>query len=150
MATEYEKGLVELSIFEGFAEKAGLKIVSGSAKKTDPNKGKPDLFCVIDTEPVYFELTEACAPDFVAATNGSKRNGIISNWGNDVSEETVKKKLEKIYQVNGPVELLVYTAGRTGLADEVIIAKIQQVLNSGHGQFRRIWFYGENIKILYP
>lgn len=150
MATEYEKGLVELATFKRFAKKAGLNLLSGSAKKTDPNEGKPDIFCVIGTEPVYFELTEACAPEFVAASSGLKQGDIITVWGNDVSEETVKKKLEKSYQVNAPVELLVYTDGRTGLSDQLIAAKILEVLDSGHGQFRRIWLYGDSIILLYP
>lgn len=150
MATEYEKGLVELSIFKQFAEEAGLKVLKGSTKKSDPNKGKPDIFCVIDTEPLYFELTEACAPEFAAASNGSKRSDIITVWGNDVSEETVKKKLQKTYQVKEPVELLVYTAGRTALSDTVIAKKIHRVLHFGHGQFRRIWLFGDTIMQLYP
>ena len=150
MATEHEKGILELSIFKEFAKKADLKVLNGSAKKSDPNQGKPDIFCVIGAEPVYFELTEACAPEFAAASNGSKRTDIITVWGNDVSEETVKKKLQKTYQINQAVELLVYTNGRTGLSDEVIATKIQEVLNHGHGQFRRIWLFGDIIMQLYP
>ena len=74
MPSEYEKGLVELSIFKAFAEKADLKVINGSARKSDPNEGKPDIFCVADNEAIYFELTEACAPEFAAATSSVSVN----------------------------------------------------------------------------
>jgi len=151
VTSEYEKGIVELSIFALFAEQAGLKIIDGSPRKSDPNEGKPDIFCLLDSGPVYFELTEACAPTFVAAvSNGSNRNHEPSAWHTDVSEETVQKKLEKSYQVSEPVELLIYTAGRTALPDKDIIEKIQPVLNNGAGPFRRIWLFGEKITQLFP
>lgn len=151
MTSEYEKGIVELSIFALFAEQADLKIIDGSPRKSDPNEGKPDIFCVLDSGPTYFELTEACAPEFVAAvSNGSNKHDEPSEWHTDVSEETVQKKLEKTYQVSEPVELLIYTAGRTALPDEEIIDKVQLVLSSGPGPFRRIWLFGEKITQLFP
>jgi len=151
VTSEYEKGIVELSIFALFAKEAGLKIINGSPRKSDPNKGKPDIFCVLDSGPIYYELTEACAPEFVAAvSNGSNKHDAPSQWHTDVSEETVQKKLEKSYQISEPVELLIYTAGRTALPDEEIIEKIQPVLKNGPGPFRRIWLFGEKITQLFP
>ena len=151
MTSEYEKGLVELSIFRQFAEQAALKIIDGSPKKSDPNKGKPDIFCLFEEGPVYFELTEACAPAFVAAvSNGSNKTDSPTKRHTDVSEETVQKKLEKIYRVAAPIELLIYTAGRTALSDEAIISKIMPVLKNGPGPFRRIWLFGEKISQLFP
>lgn len=151
MTSEYEKGIVELSIFRDFAEKAGLKIIDGSPRKSDPNEGKPDIFCLLDEGPTYFELTEACAPEFVAAvSNGSNKHDSPSEWHIDVSEETVQKKLEKSYRVSEPVDLLIYNAGRTALPDEEIISKIEDVLKDGPGPFRRIWLFGEDVSLLFP
>jgi len=151
VTSEYEKGIVELSIFALFAEQAGLKIIDDSPRKSDPNEGKPDIFCLLDSGPTYFELTEACAPTFVAAVStGSNKKDQPSDWHTDVSEETVQKKLEKSYQVSEPVELLIYTAGRTALPDEDIIEKIQPLLSKGLGPFRRIWLFGEKITQLFP
>ncbi|MEZ5525255.1 MAG: hypothetical protein R3E62_09910 [Pseudomonadales bacterium] len=151
MTSEYEKGVVELSIFRQFAKKAGLKIIDGSPRKSDPNEGKPDIFCLLEEGPTYFELTEACAPEFVAAvSNGVNRHDTPSAWHTDVSEETVQKKLEKNYQVSEPVELLIYTAGRTALPDREIINKVREVLSDGPGPFSRIWLFGEDITQLFP
>ena len=152
MASEYEKGIIELSIFKEFAAKAGLKVINGSARKSDPNQGKPDIYCHLHDGPAYFELTEACAPAFAAAiSNGSWEDQEIPFiWGSDVTEETVEKKLQKTYQVSEPVELLIYTAGRTTLPDAAIASKIRDVLINGSGPFRRIWLYGEQIMLLYP
>ncbi len=151
MTGEYEKGLIELSIFRLFAEQAGLKIIDGSPRKSDPNEGKPDIFCLLEEGPVYFELTEACAPGFVAAvSNGVNKSNTPTPGHVDVSEETVQKKLEKNYHVSAPVELIIYTAGRTALSDEAIINKVEPVINNGSGPFRRIWLFGEKIIQLYP
>lgn len=151
MTSEYEKGLVELSIFKSFAAKTGLKVRANSARKSDPNQGKPDIFCLLEEGPVYYELTEACAPEFVAAlSNGSNKSDFPSPGHTDVSEETVQKKLEKTYQTLVPIELVIYTAGRTALSDAAIINKIEPILKKGPGPFRRIWLYGESVNRLYP
>ena len=151
MTSEYEKGLIELSIFRQFAAQAGLDIIGGDPIKSDPNEGKPDIFCLLEEGATYFELTEACAPEFVAAvSNGINRHDTPSAWHIDVSEETVQKKLEKTYQVSEPVELLIYTAGRTALPDQAIINKVQDVLSNGPGPFSRIWLFGEEVTQLFP
>lgn len=151
MTSEYEKGVVELSIFRLFAKKAGLKIIDGSPRKSDPNLGKPDIFCLLEEGPVYFELTEACAPDFVAAvSNGCNKSNTPTKRHIDVSETTVQKKLTKRYRVSEPVDLVIYTAGRTALPDTEIINKIEPVLANGPGPFRQIWLFGDQVTLIYP
>ena len=151
MSSEYEKGLVELSIFAEFAKQAELRIINGSPRKSNPNERKPDIFCQLKEGPTYFELTEACAPEFAAEiSNGLNKHDSPSRWHTDVSEETVKKKLQKSYQVSEPIELLIYTAGRTALPDEIIANKIREVLNDGAGPFQRVWLYGEQVTLLFP
>ena len=65
MATEDEKGKVEVAIFKRFADAAQLPYQS--VEKQSPDEGKPDLKCVINGEVVYFELTEACSEDVAKA-----------------------------------------------------------------------------------
>ena len=148
MRGEEEKGEVELSIFRQFARKASLATES-EPEKQNPNERKPDILCVLKEGPVYFELTEACAPEFAAViTKGIKQKKAIYARGNDVSKDTVAKKLLKNYEVEEPIELIVYTAGRTVLPDEVIVQRVGDVLSKGCGPFRRIWFFGEEVELL--
>lgn len=147
MRGEKEKAIVELAVFEEFAEKASLDLVAGSAAKTNPDEGKPDIFCKLKEGVVYFELAEACAPEFAKAfAQASKKpeESIVVS-GDDVSNKTVRNKLRKGYSISEPVELLLYTAGRTALPDDVIIARLEPVLSNGLGQFRRIWLLGNNV-----
>lgn len=146
MRGEDEKAETELRVFKEFAEKSSVGLVAGTAVKTNPNEGKPDICCRLEEGVVYFELAEACAPEIAKAiTQASKQKEPIGVWGDDVSNSTIKKKLNKKYLVSEPVELLLYTAGRTALPDDVIIARAKQVLSSGLGQFRRIWLLGDNV-----
>lgn len=146
MRAEADKAPDDLAVFAAFVQRAALPVVPGSAKKRLPPE--PDILCRFHSgEAVAFELTEACAPEFAeAGTKASKeRKGVAFAWGNDVSEKTIAKKLRQTYEVNGPVELLLYTNGRTALPDEVIKAKIEPLLREGLGQFRRVWFMGDEI-----
>ena len=47
-----------------------------------------------------------------------------------------------------PFELVLYTASRTALPDEVIVAKIETVLTDGLGPFDRIWLFGDQVQFV--
>ncbi len=148
MRGEEEKGEVELAVFREFARKVSLATES-EPEKQNPNERKPDILCILQEGPVYFELTEACAPEFAAAiTKSIKQKKEIYARGNDVSKDTVAKKLRNKYEVEEPIELIVYTAGRTALPDEVIVQRMSDVFSKGYGPFRRIWFFGEEVALL--
>jgi len=67
-------------------------------------------------------------------------------FGNDVIEQTLQNKLEKIYHVDCPVDLLIYTNGRTALSDDIIEAKIRPILQCrGFGAFRKVWLFGDSV-----
>jgi hypothetical protein len=143
MATEHEKGKIELEVFNRFAKVAGLNVTS--VEKQLPEGGIPDLKCIIDNEIVYFELAEACSEDIAKAlaTAEDKNDPIyveIRNYSTDI----YKKKIRKTYSVSEPVELLIYNAGRSILPDEVILENMQRSARYDKGQFRKIWYFGEH------
>ena len=146
---ESEKGEVELRVFNDFAKAENIGLVPGSATKGDADSGEPDICCETRKGKVYFELAEACAPEFAAEiTRSLKSRETVAVWGSDVSVETVKKKLKKTYSVSQPIELLLYTAGRTALPDDIISAQVSPILSDGIGPFRRVWLFGEGVQLL--
>ena len=142
MASEEEKGKVEISIFKRFAQAAQLNCES--VEKQLPEEGKPDLKCIINGEVVFFELTEACSED-VARAIANVRNVDDPAYTRvkDYTSETFKKKINKRYAVKEPVELLIYNIGRTVLSDDVLIDNIRAISEKNKGQFRKIWYFGE-------
>ena len=149
MRSEADKEKVEIQVFKDFAAASGLNICLKSIIKGDPNIGQPDISCKLNEQLVHFELTEACAPEFAKAITESGKSGdVVAVWGEDVSEKTILKKISNEYEVSEPVDLLLYTAGRTALPDEVIIARIDPILANGLGPFRRVWFMGDSCKCI--
>jgi len=146
MRGEIEKAEIELKVFYEFAELISLPFTE--ERKGNPDLREPDIFCLVNNEPVYFELAEACAPEFAAAiSKAAKTEEPIYARGNDVSEATLRKKLKKEYSLLAPIELLLYS-GRTTLPDEVVIAKLEPIIFSNLGQFRKIWFLGEKVNLI--
>lgn len=94
MASEHEKGIIEVEVFKRFAKVAGLNV--SSVIKQLPEGGYPDLKCIIDNETVYFELAEACSEDLARAmaTAENKDDPIyleVKNYSSDI----YRKKIEK-------------------------------------------------------
>jgi hypothetical protein len=138
----------ELAVFESFVLRAGLNVQTGSVRHGEELKNEPDILCRVEPDgEVAFELTEACAPEFAEAeTRAAKtEDGVEFAWGNDVSEQTIREKLQKTYVAGVPIDLLLYTNGRTALPDDAIRGMIEPLLRNGLGPFRRIWFMGDEI-----
>jgi hypothetical protein len=147
MATESEKGKVEVSIFKRFAEVVGLDY--DSVEKQSPEEGKPDLKCLINGEVVYFELTEACSEDVAKALVNARTVDIQAMTTiRDYSSETYQRKIEKSYSVSEPIELLIYNIGRTILPDDIIVENIRAISKENKGPFRRVWYFGEHVSEL--
>lgn len=143
MGDEEKKSRVELAVFRQFVKEAGLTVVDDSVEKRIPPE--PDVLCVLEGDgEVYFELAEACAPEFARLRSGPEDTGAFA-WGADVTEDTLKKKLGKQYGVCEPVELLIYTNAATALPDDVLISMLRPILESGIGQFRRVWLFGDAV-----
>jgi len=144
MASEEEKGKIEISIFKRFAEAANLNCES--VEKQSPEDGKPDLKCRINGEVIFFELTEACSEDVAKAiANASNLDDPEYIRVKDYTSETYKKKINKRYDVKEPIELLIYNIGRTVLSDDVLIDNIRVISEKNKGQFRKVWYFGEHI-----
>ncbi|MCM0611327.1 hypothetical protein KFJ24_02415 [Marinobacter sediminum] len=144
MASEEEKGKVEINIFKRFAAAAGLNC--DSVEKQSPMDGKPDLKCIIDGKVVFFELTEACSED-VAKAIANVRNGNDPAFlrAKDYTSETYRRKISKQYAVKEPIELLIYNVGRTLLSDDVLIENIRAISENNKGPFRKVWYFGEHV-----
>jgi hypothetical protein len=146
MRGELKKAEIEFKVFYEFAELTSLSFAY--ERKGNPDLGEPDIFCLVNNEPTYFELAEACSPEIAAAISKAvKTEESIYVRGNDTSEKTLRKKLKKEYSVLEPVELLLYS-GRTTLPDDVVIAKLEPIIFSNLGQFRKIWFLGEKANLI--
>ncbi len=144
MASEEEKGIVEVSVFSRFAAAAGLNCEA--IEKQSPEEGKPDLKCLLDGRVTYFELTEACSEDLAKAIANSNRDDpSLLLRVKDYTSETYRKKINKRYAVSDPVELLIYNLGRTILPDAVLIDNIRAISRQDKGQFRRVWYFGQQL-----
>jgi len=158
---EEQKAAIELEIFERFLMKAEIQVEHGSIKKELPPC--PDLSCKIAGKgKAWFELTEACAPEFKQVVNEltkAIREAEELNqpmpmppavWGRDDSEQTVRKKIGKRYPISESVELLIYTDGMTVVTDEVLKARFEPILVNGAGQFSRVWLMGDDVHQIWP
>ncbi len=145
---EEEKGQFEVEIFKRFSGLVDLEFDMTVVSKSYPPK--PDIYTEIHNEGVvWFELTEACAPEYKKAINShSLRNLEID--GEDISSQIVLRKITKTYPVSEPVELLVFTDEATSLSDKRLIKSIQSMLKKGAGSFRRVWFMGEKVHLIWP
>jgi hypothetical protein len=146
---ESRKAAQELADFQSFLKAAALAISFGSERSGNAALKEPDIICVLDGQTTGFELTAACAPEFAAAAKEASRSdsGVSSAFGEDVSVQTLRKKLAKKYTVQGPVHLLIYR-GLTALTDEMVIHRLMPELRCGLGPFKKIWFHGDNVYLL--
>lgn len=138
MASEIEKGEVEVALFLRFIEASNLSIDRSSIEKRHPPE--PDILCAHQTEgEIAFELVELCDPRL--AKSIAKLDGSYVRTS-DPSSLIISKKLRKKYQTNAPVELLCYTAGRIVTPDNVILPTLRLYLRSWRHTFRRAWLHG--------
>lgn len=147
MRNEQDKYEIERQVVINLNKSVNLKLNKESMYKGNPNVGEPDVCCLCSDERVYFEVTEACSPEFAEAIAEAKRSHsrVSSAWGGDGIEEILLKKLSKTYNVSEPVELILYTDGRNALPDDVLVAKANHLLEGGLGPFRRIWLCSDGI-----
>lgn len=141
--TEHDKGIVELTVFRDFARRAGLPVIGNSVEKRSGDS-EPDILCTLHGEgKVAFELVEICDPMLAANIANSLAAGEPDLTAADPSIRIVRKKLNKTYRTECPVELVCYTNGRTMAADHAILAAIQPWFNAIKGPFRRAWLLGK-------
>ena len=148
MADRPEQTDLELRVFAEFVERSGLPIARASVTKRDPRE--PDIYCEIEGRGgVAFEL---------AALRDRKSSKIMSDlakqdapdespyWRFDSREairHVCRKKRNKTYDTEYPIELILYSVGAMA-PEDVVIPWIESAFHDGSclGPFRRVWFMG--------
>jgi len=144
MRSEIDKGVIELSVFREFEHKSTLRIDPNSVEKCS-GESEPDIICkLIDEGPVAFELVEICDPTLAATASELRSGGVAVFSTSDPSQEIVRRKLQKTYKSDAPVELLCYTNARVVTPDDCILDAIRPWFDATNGPFRRVWLLGED------
>lgn len=148
MTWELEKAQRELRVFRDFLTRSNLPIDPDSVEKRDPPE--PDILCRHRDEGlIAFELVELCDPNIASAPTRRNSLNIDFFWTNDPSAEILRKKLSKVYVTLHPIELVCYSADRIITPDDVIIPTIRPYIESNPGPFRRVWFSGASVRVIY-
>lgn len=137
MASEHEKGEIELELFRCFLRLAKLPIEPHSVEKRLPPE--PDILCRHRLDgPVAFELVELC--DRKIAKSIAQASEVYLRTS-DPSAAVISRKLRSNYETSAPIELLCYS-GRIVTPDNVIIQTITPYFRSRRHVFRKAWFLG--------
>jgi len=141
MNSESDKGLYEIEVFGKFCSKLSHIEISGVAKCFPP---KPDLVCNFDGKITYFELarnyTKEFAKQFLDVSGHTNEV-----WGEDSTNRILNAKLDKKYQVKGPIQLLLYDDVGLALPNDDVVSTIEYILsNRKNVQFDKIWYFAED------
>lgn len=141
MSSESDKGIYEINVFDKFCSKLSHIEVFGVTKCFPP---EPDLVCNFDGKITYFELARNYTKEF------SKQSIHLSNKINEVAGEDctnriLHAKLDKIYLVNKPIQLLLYDDLGLALPNDEVVSTIQCILSNREKiQFDKIWYFAGN------
>jgi hypothetical protein len=129
MKADQIKASREMEVFLEFLQKSGLPINRDSVENRKPPE--PDILCRHNEQGLMaFELVELCESEIAKTISESTRSvGInaVFMWNADPTEGIIRKKLEKKYETEHPIELLCYTAAHLVTPDDVIIPTVQQL-----------------------
>ena len=150
MRNEDEKGRPEIKIFSCFTKFSELPIDPRSIEKHQPPE--PDILCLIKGEGlVAFELAELCDSDIARNMNkAAKEDHNQFTWASNSSKEIIRRKLQRQYRTDHPIELLCYIDGRDGSTAGMILPQIRPILDSRkgcEGPFRRVWLLDDVDKV---
>lgn len=151
--TEAEKQMRERLVFQKFMMACDLTIDPNGIESRSPPE--PDiLYTSLNGEKIAFELTEMCSEEIAEAISKDLRKDLRSEdftyvRTSDPSVRILTDKLSKTYASEYPIELLCYTNGRTVSPDSFVIERVRYLLRLDKGQFRRIWFWGKEVHLLY-
>ena len=141
----HEKARRERRVFDEFIKRSGLPVILGTVETRHPPE--PDIRCqVVMAGFVAFELVEICDETIAKTVNDQLKQTdpepIYMRLGNPVRRILMNKR-DKTYRTPYPIDLLVYTAGRTILPPDRIVFAIKQILGHRRSPYRRVWFMGE-------
>ncbi len=139
MTHDNDKKRRELAVFQEFAQRSGLSVVSGSIENRNPPE--PDVLCEIEGEgPMAFELAEFADEGLAREVDRlSKRPEDAAGnfiWAGGVMH-ILGNKFTKHYESPYPIDLIGYTDGRTPLPPDVLIPQMREYLEyiQQYGQF---------------
>ena len=149
MTREAQKAAYEREVFVRFLELAGLEVSRDSTVNGNATQNEPDLLCeYINGERVGFELGRLIDPNLAQAANRwEPRNGEYIRTS-DPSGDIAQRKIKRTYSVSFPVELILYKENPIITPENVILPTIRPLCQMNH-QYRRIWFMGNNVELLY-
>lgn len=144
MSDSMEKSQRELAVFQEFAERSGLPVIADTIQKRDPPE--PDILCEVSGEGfVAFELKELCAEEIAEGiselirTESEDAKYIRSG---DPTSDVIEKAKKKKYKSNYPIDLVLYSGGRTVSPADIIVPQIRDGFGDGRHLFSRVWFMG--------
>jgi hypothetical protein len=146
MSSELEKGVHEIRIFKAFCLKLPNIVVVNIVKCVPP---EPDLHCVFDHQPTYFELARNYPKSVSQQVFDNNPSSVTVIHDSDMIS-MLKTKLGKHYLVNEPIHLLLYDDLDLGVANNKVIKALKTLLRStGSIQYEKIWYFaqGEAIEI---
>jgi hypothetical protein len=145
----------ERTVFEEFARSALLPIDLASVESRP--QGEPDILCLLNGEPVYFELGRLLDQGMqrlkLKAMRIAPQQVSMSDYDVKLPErEMLRTKLTKNYKTFGnPIELLLYYDNENWLVGDVPVFGddfgwhaehvMLPLINEIPGRFRRVWVY---------
>lgn len=150
MNAEEKKAMRERLVFQTFIEESGLRVRPKSIIESR-KPPEPDILCVHENDgTLAFELVEICAEDIARKVSAIGREEFGFVRSADPSLDVLRKKLQKNYRTEYPVDLLCYTSGRVVSPDAVILATIRPLIETISRKFRRIWLLGDRCHLVWP
>lgn len=149
MTREDQKAAYEREVLERFLDFSGLEVIRDSIVNGNATQNEPDLLCeYINGERVGFELGRLIDPNLAQAVNRwEPKNGEYIRTS-DPSGAIAQRKIKQTYSVSFPVELLLYKENPIITPDNIILLTIRPVCRMNH-QYRRVWFMGDSVELLY-
>lgn len=140
MGNELEKGIHEINVFKEFCTHIPNCNVSEITKCNPP---KPDLSCNFFGKKTYFELARAYSKEF-ARQMFDPTPDVKTIWGENSVERILKTKLNKRYELDSDLQLLLYDDIGLSLPNDVVIPTIKEILaEAQYVQFEGIWYFAE-------
>jgi hypothetical protein len=149
MNREEIKCLYQLEVFSNFLDRSLLPIDRVSIKCGNPDIREPDIVCKDHHGNIIgFELGRFTDPNLAQAINRwEPRNGEPITT-TDPCRKITLKKIQKTYNADFPIDLLLYIEQPIITPDDVIVPTIESTCQIEH-KYSKVWFMGDTIKILY-
>lgn len=139
----------ERAVFEKFLKARDIPCDGALVENREPPE--PDILYIPSVgEKIAFELSEICSEEIAKTISTNFRSGECTYIrADDSSKKRLKEKLLKPYKTEHPIELLLYTNGRTASPDSLVISNCTPLIECHPSTFRKIWFWGDSVHLLF-